>query len=94
MSSCTCSRRSSGARWEHDPESARAALSAAISLVLRLLGRDPDDLRVSTDERPYFVLKAGNNEIIGVSQMYASREARDGGMRAVRVNAAVAEVEG
>ncbi len=29
-------------RWEHDPESARAALSAAISLVLRLLGRDPD----------------------------------------------------
>ncbi|HMI89018.1 MAG TPA: helicase HerA-like domain-containing protein [Polyangiaceae bacterium] len=29
-------------RWNHDPESARAALSAAISLVLRLLGRDPD----------------------------------------------------
>jgi len=30
------------ARWESDPESARAALSAAVSLVLRLLGRDPD----------------------------------------------------
>lgn len=30
------------ARWDHDPEAARAALSAAISLVLRLLGRDPD----------------------------------------------------
>ncbi len=29
-------------RWDRDPESARAALSAAISLVLRLLGRDPD----------------------------------------------------
>jgi hypothetical protein len=29
-------------RWDTDPESARAALSAAISLVLRLLGRDPD----------------------------------------------------
>jgi len=29
-------------RWDHDPESARAALSAAISLLLRLLGRDPD----------------------------------------------------
>jgi hypothetical protein len=29
-------------RWEHDPDSARAALSAAVSLVLRLLGRDPD----------------------------------------------------
>jgi uncharacterized protein len=50
--------------------------------------------RVSTDERPYFVLKVGNNEMIGTSQMYASREARDGGMRAVRVNAPIAEVEG
>jgi Helicase HerA, central domain len=30
------------ARWDQDPESARSALSAAISLVLRLLGRDPD----------------------------------------------------
>ena len=29
-------------RWDNDLESARATLSAAISLVLRLLGRDPD----------------------------------------------------
>ncbi|HEX3774078.1 MAG TPA: helicase HerA-like domain-containing protein, partial [Polyangiaceae bacterium] len=29
-------------RWDHDPESARFALSAAISLVLRLIGREPD----------------------------------------------------
>src|SRR5512145_2234166 len=29
-------------RWDTDPESARDALSAAVSLVLRLLGRDPD----------------------------------------------------
>lgn len=29
-------------RWDTDPESSRAALSAAVSLVLRLLGRDPD----------------------------------------------------
>src|SRR5689334_10076106 len=33
-------RRSS--RWDNDPESARSALSAAVSLALRLLGRDPD----------------------------------------------------
>jgi uncharacterized protein len=52
------------------------------------------DGRVSSDERPYFVLKAGNNEIVGTSQLYASREARDGGMQAVRVNAPIAEVEG
>ena len=29
-------------RWDDDPESARAALSAAVSLVMRLLGREPD----------------------------------------------------
>jgi DNA helicase HerA-like ATPase len=29
-------------RWDHDVESARASLSAAVSLLLRLLGRDPD----------------------------------------------------
>jgi len=33
-------RRSSG--WDVDPEAGRAAISAAISLVLRLLGKDPD----------------------------------------------------
>jgi DNA helicase HerA-like ATPase len=32
-------------RWKHDPESARSALSAAVSLVLRLLGLDPDPAR-------------------------------------------------
>jgi len=30
------------ANWQRDPESARASLSAAVSLVLRLLGLDPD----------------------------------------------------
>lgn len=29
-------------RWAQDPETARAALGAAVSLLLRLLGRDPD----------------------------------------------------
>jgi len=36
-------RRSS--RWDSDVDGARASLSAAISLVLRLLGRDPDPAR-------------------------------------------------
>ncbi len=31
--------------WDVDPESARAALSAAVSLVLRLVGRDPEPAR-------------------------------------------------
>ena len=33
------------ARWAEDPEAARATLSAAVSLVLRLLGRDADPAR-------------------------------------------------
>ena len=36
-------RRSS--RWDTDPESAQASLSAAVSLVLRLVGRDADPAR-------------------------------------------------
>ena len=60
-------RRSS--RWDTDPESARKALSAAVSLVLRLLGRDPDPaksrehvlLSVFAERR----LAAGQNADIG-----------------------------
>ena len=60
-------RRSS--RWDTDPESARNALSAAISLVLRLLGRDSDPaksrehvlLSVFAERR----LVAGQNADIG-----------------------------
>ena len=33
------------ARWDTDPEAARSAMTAAVSLVLRLLGRDPDPAR-------------------------------------------------
>ena len=30
------------ARWDHDVDGARAMLEAAVSMVLRLMGRDPD----------------------------------------------------
>jgi hypothetical protein len=57
-------------RWDTDPESARNALSAAVSLVLRLLGRDPDPaksrehvlLSVLAERR----LALGQNAEIGV----------------------------
>ena len=35
--------------------------------------------RESRAEEPYFVLKTGNNEIVGTSQMYASKRTQDGG---------------
>jgi uncharacterized protein YegP (UPF0339 family) len=44
---------------------------------------------------PYFVLKAGNGEQIGRSEMYSSETARDNGIESVKTNApgaAIAEV--
>ena len=45
------------------------------------------DKRTSTKDQPYFVLKGGNGEIIGNSQMYSSPAARDKGISAVKENA-------
>jgi uncharacterized protein YegP (UPF0339 family) len=40
----------------------------------------------SKDTKPYFVLKAGNGEIIGTSQMYSSDAARDQGIASCKEN--------
>ena len=40
-----------------------------------------------------FVLKAGNHQVIGVSEVYSSRAALEKGMASVAKNAPVAEVE-
>ena len=40
----------------------------------------------SKDTQPYFVLKAGNGEIIGTSQMYSSESARDAGIVSCKEN--------
>jgi uncharacterized protein YegP (UPF0339 family) len=50
--------------------------------------------RVAKDEQLYFVLKAGNGEVVGVSETYTTGAAREQGIRAVQVNAGVAGVEG
>lgn len=41
--------------------------------------------------KPYFVLHAGNQEVIGHSEMYSSREAMRNGMASVKKNAPIAE---
>ena len=40
----------------------------------------------ASDGRPYFNLKAGNSQIIGTSQMYASVPGRDNGIASVKTN--------
>jgi len=42
---------------------------------------------------PYFVLKAGNHQVIGKSEMYSSESARDSGIASVKKSAPGAGVE-
>ena len=45
------------------------------------------DRLVSKSNKPYFVLKAANHQIIGQSQQYESEAARDNGIESVKKNA-------
>jgi len=47
----------------------------------------------STKNEPYFVLKAGNDEIIGKSEMYSSSQAMENGIASVKANAVSATVQ-
>ncbi len=47
----------------------------------------------SSKGEPYFVLKAGNHQVIGNSQMYASEKARDNGVDSCATNAPSAAVD-
>ena len=52
-------------------------------------GTDPDrfDRRIDKRGEPYFVLKAGNHQIIGTSEMYESAAAMEKGIKSVMKNA-------
>lgn len=41
------------------------------------------ELKLSSSNRPYFVLRAKNHEVIGTSQMYASESAAKNGVQSV-----------
>jgi uncharacterized protein len=49
--------------------------------------------KVGKDGSPYFVLKAGNHQVIAQSQMYASEKARDNGIDSCKTNAPGAAVD-
>jgi len=46
--------------------------------------------KVSKAGKPYFVLKAANNEVIGSGEEYSSEAARDNGIQAVKTAAPMA----
>ena len=47
----------------------------------------------SQANQPYFVLKGGNGEVIGKSQMYKSEAARDAGIASCKANGATKEIK-
>ncbi|MFN7022400.1 MAG: YegP family protein [Phycisphaerales bacterium] len=49
--------------------------------------------KVSTNGKHFFVLKAGNHEVIGKSEMYESESSRDHGIQSVKNNAPGADVK-
>ncbi len=56
----------------------------------------PEDARFgrlsSNSGKPYFVLKAANHQIVGMSQLYESETARENGIESVKKNAPDAQV--
>lgn len=47
---------------------------------------DRYEKRTSNDGKPYFILRAKNNEVIGVSETYSSTQARDAGIASCMAN--------
>ena len=57
----------------------------------------PDDARYNRlkgkGDAPYFTLKAGNHQVIGNSQMYASESSRDSGIASCKTNGPTAKLD-
>jgi uncharacterized protein YegP (UPF0339 family) len=49
--------------------------------------------KISGKEEPFFVLKANNGQVIGMSEMYSSPAAMENGIESVKTNAPDAKVE-
>lgn len=74
--------------------SAKASAENGIDSV-RSNGTDESkfERKTSTSDKPYFVLKATNGQIIGTSQMYSSEASRDNGIASVQSNCVSTEVK-
>lgn len=73
-------------------ESKASALNG-IASIQKNAGMDGHyDRLVSKSGKPYFVIKAGNHQVIGQSQQYESEAGRDNGIESVKKNAPDAEV--
>lgn len=49
--------------------------------------------KVAKDGSPYFVLKSGNGQTIGKSEMYSSNSAMENGIKSVKTNGATKTID-
>ncbi len=72
------------------------AKASAANGIASVQKNSSDDGRYNREESSsgkwYFTLKAGNHEVIGRSQMYASAASRDGGIDSVKRNGPATDV--
>lgn len=67
--------------------SAKAGCTNGINSVINNSSDDGRyERKTASNGKFYFVLKAGNNQVIGTSQMYESESGRDNGIESVKNN--------
>lgn len=67
-------------------ESKASALNGIESIKKNAGAEERYERLVSKSSKPYFVIKAGNHQVIGQSQMYESEASRDNGIESVKKN--------
>lgn len=74
-----------------------AARDGAENGIASVRENSPNDDRYERKEsssgQPYFVLKAGNGQVIGNSEMYTTTSARDNGIESVKINGSTGVIE-
>lgn len=73
-------------------ESKSSAINGIESIKKNAGSADRFERLVSKSGKPYFVIKAGNHQVIGQSQQYESEAGRDNGIESVMKNAPGADV--
>lgn len=69
-----------------------SAKNGITSVQTNSLSEKQFEVKISNDQKPYFVLKAKNNQVIGVSQMYNSLNAVKTGIQSVMKNGSSIDV--
>lgn len=70
-----------------------SALNGIESVQKNALREDAFEVKISSNDKHYFVLKATNGQVVGQSQMYASASSCKQGIASVKTNAPGAQTQ-